>query len=155
MASYAPLFANTEAWQWTPDLIWVDSLNVTRTPNYFVQQMYSCNRGDEVLPLDISGLEKTNSMFASAVKDEATGEVVIKIINASPKPCKASLKITGGKTGSGQVTVTVLGSRNLADENAVGQPLTIFPKAHQEKITGNTLNWLFHPSSFTVLRISH
>jgi alpha-L-arabinofuranosidase len=56
MASYAPLFANTEAWQWTPDLIWVDSLHVTPTPNYFVQQMFSCNRGDAVLPLEIGGL---------------------------------------------------------------------------------------------------
>ena len=59
MASYAPLFANTEAWQWTPDLIWVDTLHVTPTPNYFVQQMFSCNRGDAVLPLEISGLPVT------------------------------------------------------------------------------------------------
>ena len=26
MACYAPLFAHAEAWQWTPDLIWVDNL---------------------------------------------------------------------------------------------------------------------------------
>ena len=50
MASYAPLFANAEAWQWTPDLIWVDSLHVYRTPNYYVQQLYSLNHGDAVLP---------------------------------------------------------------------------------------------------------
>jgi alpha-L-arabinofuranosidase len=37
MASYAPLFSNTEAWQWTPDLIWVNSQNVSLTPNYYVQ----------------------------------------------------------------------------------------------------------------------
>ncbi len=30
MASYAPLFANVEAWQWTPDLIWIDNLRVSR-----------------------------------------------------------------------------------------------------------------------------
>ncbi|HWY31106.1 MAG TPA: alpha-L-arabinofuranosidase C-terminal domain-containing protein, partial [Candidatus Acidoferrum sp.] len=28
MASYAPLFGNLEAWQWTPNLIWVNSLNL-------------------------------------------------------------------------------------------------------------------------------
>jgi alpha-L-arabinofuranosidase len=50
MASYAPLFANTQAWQWTPDLIWVDSLRVLPTANYYVQQMYMHNRGDVVLP---------------------------------------------------------------------------------------------------------
>jgi alpha-L-arabinofuranosidase len=53
MASYAPLFAHAEGWQWTPDLIWVDNLNVLRTPNYYVQQLFSRNRGDVVLPVTI------------------------------------------------------------------------------------------------------
>ena len=55
MASYAPLFANTEAWQWTPDLIWVNSLHVYATPNYYVQQLFSRNRGDVVLPTRTCG----------------------------------------------------------------------------------------------------
>ena len=33
MASYAPLFAHVEAWQWTPNLIWTDNLRVYGTPN--------------------------------------------------------------------------------------------------------------------------
>jgi alpha-N-arabinofuranosidase len=32
MASYAPLFANTEGWQWAPDLIWVDNMNIYGPP---------------------------------------------------------------------------------------------------------------------------
>ncbi|MET0552112.1 MAG: alpha-L-arabinofuranosidase C-terminal domain-containing protein, partial [Vicinamibacteria bacterium] len=51
MASYAPLFAHVDGWQWTPDLIWVDNLRVLRTPNYYVQQLFSRNRGDVVLPV--------------------------------------------------------------------------------------------------------
>src|SRR5262249_43333160 len=51
MASYAPLFANVDAWQWTPNLIWVDSLHVVKTPNYYVQQLFACNRGAVVLPI--------------------------------------------------------------------------------------------------------
>ena len=50
LASYAPLFANVDAWQWRPDLIWADSLQTVATPNYYVQQLYACNRGDVVLP---------------------------------------------------------------------------------------------------------
>jgi alpha-L-arabinofuranosidase len=50
MASYAPLFSNVEAWQWTPDLIWADSLHAVPSVNYYVQQLYCCNRGDLVLP---------------------------------------------------------------------------------------------------------
>jgi alpha-L-arabinofuranosidase len=50
MASYAPLFSNTEAWQWTPDLIWADSLHAVPSVNYYVQQLYCKNRGDVILP---------------------------------------------------------------------------------------------------------
>ena len=31
MASYAPLFAHAEAWQWTPNLLWTDNLHLVRT----------------------------------------------------------------------------------------------------------------------------
>jgi alpha-L-arabinofuranosidase len=51
MASYAPLFANIEAWQWTPNLIWTDSLRVVPTTNYYVQQLFAQHRGDSVLPV--------------------------------------------------------------------------------------------------------
>ena len=51
MASYAPLFAHVDAWQWTPDLIWVDNLRALATPNYYVQQLFARNRGDVVLPV--------------------------------------------------------------------------------------------------------
>jgi alpha-L-arabinofuranosidase len=50
IASYAPLFANTDAWQWTPDMIWTNSKQTIVTPNYHVQAMYAQNRGDVVLP---------------------------------------------------------------------------------------------------------
>ena len=30
MASYAPLFAHEDAWQWPPNLIWFDNLRVIR-----------------------------------------------------------------------------------------------------------------------------
>jgi alpha-L-arabinofuranosidase len=56
MASYAPLFAHAEAWQWTPDLIWVDNLEVARTPNYYVQQLFMRHRGDVVLPVQSSAV---------------------------------------------------------------------------------------------------
>ena len=55
MASYAPLFANVDAWQWTPNLIWCDNLRVYGTPSYYVQQLFSRNRGDVVLPVDLAG----------------------------------------------------------------------------------------------------
>jgi len=57
MASYAPLFAHMDAWQWTPNLIWCDNLHVYGTPSYYVQQLFSRNRGDVVLPVALAGAE--------------------------------------------------------------------------------------------------
>ena len=39
MASYAPLFAHTDAWQWSPNLVWVNNLNAYGTPDYYVQKL--------------------------------------------------------------------------------------------------------------------
>lgn len=54
LASYAPLFANVNGIQWHPDLIYYDSSRVAGTPSYYVQQMFSQNRGDMVLPASIT-----------------------------------------------------------------------------------------------------
>jgi alpha-L-arabinofuranosidase len=55
MASYAPLFANVNGTQWLPDLIYYDNSRVCGTPSYYVQQMFSQNRGDYVLPVVLLG----------------------------------------------------------------------------------------------------
>ena len=55
MASYAPLFANVNGIQWLPDLIYYDNSRLCGTPSYYVQQMFSQNRGDYVLPVALSG----------------------------------------------------------------------------------------------------
>ena len=53
MASYAPLFVNTNDRRWNPDLIQFDTSRVCGIPSYYVQQMFSQNRGDAVLPLKL------------------------------------------------------------------------------------------------------
>ena len=49
-ASYAPLFANLNNKDWNPDLIYFNGTQVYGTPSYYVQQMFSRNRGDYGLP---------------------------------------------------------------------------------------------------------
>lgn len=80
LATYAPLFAHVDAWQWNPDLIWFDNLRMMRTPNYYVQQMYGMNAGTDVLNLQMDGKPVTgqDSLYASAVLDAPTGEVILK-----------------------------------------------------------------------------
>lgn len=54
MSSYAPLFGHEEGWQWRPNLIWMDNLRVAPTPNYHVQRLFNLNRGDVVLPVQLT-----------------------------------------------------------------------------------------------------
>ncbi len=67
MASYAPLFANVNYKKWNPDLIDFDSSRVYGLPSYYVQQMFSQNRGEAVLPLTISSPEVGPSVRCGAV----------------------------------------------------------------------------------------
>jgi alpha-L-arabinofuranosidase len=54
MASYAPLFANVNGMQWHPDLLNFDNGRAFGTPSYYVQQLFSRNRGDVVLPVAVT-----------------------------------------------------------------------------------------------------
>ena len=72
MATYAPLFAHVEGWQWRPDMIWFDNLNSVRTVSYYVQQLFATHKGTNVLSLTmnkkpVTGAEGQNGLFASAV----------------------------------------------------------------------------------------
>ena len=65
MATYAPLFAHVEGWQWRPDMIWFDNLNSVRTVSYYVQQLFATHKGTNVLSLTmnkkpVTGAEEQN-----------------------------------------------------------------------------------------------
>ena len=85
MATYAPpLFARTEGWQWRPDMIWFDNLHAVRTSSYYVQQLFSRNKGNQVLPLTmnqkpVAGNDDQYGLFASAVWDNDTREIIVKV----------------------------------------------------------------------------
>ncbi len=55
MTAYAPLLARYGFTQWqAANLIWFDHKTVVRTPSYYVQQLFSLNKGDRYLKNDSS-----------------------------------------------------------------------------------------------------
>ncbi len=56
IASYAPLLVNVNPGgsQWPTNLIGYDALKSYGSPSYYAQQMFSLNRGDIVLPVEIT-----------------------------------------------------------------------------------------------------
>jgi len=155
MASYAPLFAHVEGWQWTPDLIWFDSLNSYGTPNYYVQQLYSLNKGTDVVPLTLNNeaVSGQDSCFASATIDNNAHELIIKIVNAGKQEQKAQFVVNGAAPG-GQATLTVMKSDDLNVVNSLTEPLTISPQKSKIEVDKNLVKLNMKPYSFNVIRVS-
>ncbi len=152
MASYAPLFGNADAWQWTPNLIWVDSHRIYGTPDYYVQQLFSRNRGDVVLPVAIENPEGAN-LFASAVKDNQSKEIILKVVNAGNLPASAMIQLDDLTPSSYKAQATILTSRNTADENSFDQPRKVVPVTVLIGKVKSRFHYSFRPNSLTVLRI--
>lgn len=131
MATYAPLFANVDGWQWRPDMIWYDNTRMFKSVSYYVQQMYACNKGTNVLPLtmngkSVAGQESQDGLFASAVVDKKKGEIIVKVANTSDKAQDVTLNLNGLK-GSRSATATTLQSDNMDAENTLDNPNRIRP----------------------------
>jgi alpha-N-arabinofuranosidase len=155
MASYAPLFANTEAWQWTPDLIWVNSLQVCATPNYYVQQLFSRNRGDVVLPTQLEGIVKSASgvegLYASATRDENAGEIILKVVNPGGDVQTAGINLNGANVLATATKIVLAG--NLEDVNSMQLPKNISPVESKLENVAANFSCEFAPHSMTILRI--
>lgn len=131
MATYAPLFAHVDGWQWRPDMIWYDNTRMFKSVSYYVQQMYACNKGTNVLPLTmngklVAGQEGQDGLFASAVVDKKKGEIIVKVANTSDKAQDVTLNLNGLK-GSRSATATTLQSDNMDAENTLDNPNRIRP----------------------------
>jgi len=155
MASYAPLFAHAEGWQWTPDLIWFDNLNSYGTPNYYVQKLFSTNRGTYVVPILLNNASVTgqDSCYASASVDKKTNELILKIINTSGLERSREIVIDGDTNLNYTGIQTILKSEKLDDVNSFTEPAKIKPKDQQVKINDNKLSLLLAPYSFNVIRV--
>jgi len=155
MASYAPLFAHVDGWQWSPDLIWVDNLRSYGTPNYYVQKLYSTNKGTHVVPALWNNKPVTgqDSLYASAVIDKNTNEVIIKIVNSSANEKATCLAFEGVKKITSHATVTVLTGESLETVNGLDVPLAVSPVTHQMTIKGKKTDITVAPYSLTVFRV--
>lgn len=131
MATYAPLLAHVEGWQWRPDMIWFDNTRMFKTVSYYVQQLYAQNKGTNVLQLTmggkpVAGQEGQDGLFASSVVDKNTGEVIVKVINTSKQAQPLTINLNGMKGARTANTIT-LTCASMDDENTLDQPNKIVP----------------------------
>jgi alpha-N-arabinofuranosidase len=150
MASYAPLFAHVDAWQWAPDLIWFDNLRSFGTPSYYVQKLFATNLGSRILPVALP--EAQNGIYTSAALDTSAREVILKAVNSARNPRTVRLSLTGA-TVSGAARALVLGTQDLAAENSLEKPTNVAPAEKSVGVTGSSAELTLAPNSLTVLRV--
>ena len=126
MSAYAPLFAHTDAWQWTPNLIWFDNLRSFATPNYYVQQLFATNRGDTVLPITRDGKPVTgqDGLFASAATVDGGRGFRVTLVNSTDAPMPVRIEVPGAGDAAGEA---VFIAADPTAENSLAVPDRVKP----------------------------
>jgi len=160
MNCYAPLFVNVNPGgrQWAVNLIGYDALTSFGSPSYYVQKMFSINRGDVVLPVSIDPvpaltLEQIpqapqppptagrgpgaggrgptgpfDGIYASATREDSSGDVILKLVNVQAAPQPVRIDLRGVGTIRSQAAGEVL-TGDLTAINTVAEPRKVTPRA--------------------------
>jgi alpha-N-arabinofuranosidase len=156
MSCYAPLFVNLNpgGQQWATDLIGYNALTSFGSPSYYVQKMFYNNKGDAVLPVSVepqlapvapppadAGTNNpaggrgrgrgpttpTRTLFASSSLDEASGDVILKVVNAVETPQQVEISLEGAPKIGATARLEAL-SGNLTEVNTLAEPMKIAPQ---------------------------
>jgi alpha-L-arabinofuranosidase len=147
MASYAPLLAREKHTQWNPDLIYFNGHEVKPTVNYFVQQLYGQNPGDfylqNAVKLSDANNEVNKRIGVSAVKDQATGDLIVKLVNALPVAVTPAIEISNLGTAENASYTLLSGT----PENTTARPMV------QKMNIKEAFSKELPPYSFAVIRV--
>ncbi|THU91945.1 arabinofuranosidase [Dendrothele bispora CBS 962.96] len=146
-ASYAPLLNHVANSQWTPNLVSFDSANVYRSTSFYVQKLFSLNRGDQYIPSTLPS--RTGTLFWSVVSKQ-TNTIIIKVVNVatSAQTIAFNLPFSGiSTTGTAQVlTGAATASNSPTTPNAVA------PASHSIPV-GKTFSYSAPANSLSVLTL--
>jgi alpha-L-arabinofuranosidase len=99
-----------------------------------------------------SPAKPTETLFAAASKVDATGEVILKVVNVINAPQKVEINLAGMPSVSKEASMEVLqGDPNV--QNTVENPMAIAPKQGKIDDAGSTFTHEFPPDSVTVIRL--
>ena len=160
MATYAPLLAHVDGWQWRPDLIWFDNLRSVRSCSWYVQYLFGNNKGTHVIPLmmnekEVCGQPGQNGLFASAVWDELSRVYIVKIINTSEESRNISLNFSGMRKTSFQPKgkCTLFHSSNIDAENTLDNPYQVVPVEKDINVSGTIFNTDIEAMTFAIYKL--
>ena len=158
MATYAPLFAHVEGWQWRPDMIWYDNLTSFRSCSYQVQQMYSTTKGTNVVSLlmngkPVAGNSDQDGLFASANFDSKAGCYNVKIVNTGNKAQSVTLNLKGLK-GEHTGKLITFHADDMDGENTLTDPNKYEPKTQNITVSAPTYSLSIPAKTFAIYQFA-
>ena len=153
MATYAPLFAHVEGWQWRPDAIWFDNLRSAKTVSYHVQALYAQNKGTHVLKTTLATPtpKGQDGIFSSAVYDKEQDEVIVKVVNTTEKAQQVDIQLQG-KKAIARVNTISLDCSDYDMENTVDNPNAIVPVQGTAKTEGSLIKATIPAKTFVIYK---
>lgn len=166
LAAYAPMYGCVDSSlnQWAVDMMYFTNTELVRSANYYVQQIFMLNQGKYLMESELAyadGMESTfkivgasnaivDKLYTVASTDGETGDLIIKIVNASPEDIRINIELSDVSV-AGNAVVTELQSDDSEAVNQLGD-IVISPKTSELKV-GGTFGYLSMCYSVTVIRI--
>jgi alpha-N-arabinofuranosidase len=183
MNCYAPLLVNVNPGgrQWAVNLIGYDALNSFGSPSYYVQRMFSNNRGDVVLPARFENLPMLtpqeipiapappppappanapqrgpagpfDGLYASATRETVSGDVILKLVNIEERAQSLEIDLRGaGMVKKDAAGEMITGA--MGDVNTVAEPMKVVPRAVTIKNAGPTFVHELPAHSVSLIRL--
>ena len=165
--------------QWRTNLIGYNSLASYGSPPYYVQKVFYNGRGDQVIPISSITPQRipapaaepappapapgrrggrgggpppnpSEPIFACASKEDASGDIILKVVNVFDVDQTVTVELVGAKDLKGATGQVMVGHPD--DTNTVDEPFRTVPKDSAIKEVSPSRKHTFPGNSITVLR---
>ncbi len=149
MSSYAPLWANVNGLQWTPDLIGFNNTTSYGSPSYWAQVMLANNHGTTVVSDSVSGVTGLQTLVTK------TGSTYyLTVINTVGTTNDATINLTGTATVGSTGTAISMGASSSSATNSINNPTNIIPVTTSISGIGPQFSYSFPGYSITILQFN-
>ncbi len=107
---------------------------------------------DDVLVTEYADTTVQQDLYQVVTRDDATGDLVLKVVNSTETAITAPVSITGDVTIDAEATVTEM-TGDRAAQNTMAAPRRIVPVERQITGMGSSFSYEFPESSITFLRL--
>jgi alpha-L-arabinofuranosidase len=92
------------------------------------------------------------SLHASATRKDASGTVILKVVNTSDRDLATEIRVQGVARLAGPASAVILTSTSPSDENSLESPTRVAPVERRVEVAGTAIRQLFPGNSVAVIR---